>query len=201
MTHAGQADGVNTEHLSQTQLLTAFDLHVGTPEDVIRSLSRDTILRQVIDVAFQVHPIDPPHEQTLRSIEPSAGNVAPAPACDAADQRARHLSVSFQPRRADEQIFFPLPATALTRPSLMACRSGREIMPDTSNQPPLPKHPHNPELASDPPGLRDEHDGGLQEDEDDLSLPTDDDGDEWEDDGGLSDDPIEPDDDDEGTAI
>lgn len=78
MTHAGQADGVNTEHLSQTQLLTAFDLHVGTPEDVTRSLSRDTILRQATDVAFQVHPIDPPHEQTLRSIEPIAGNVAPA---------------------------------------------------------------------------------------------------------------------------
>ncbi|KLK94726.1 luciferase [Microvirga vignae] len=59
-------------------LITALDTHVGTPTDVIESLSKDTTLPRVTDVVFQVHSVDPPHDDILRSIELIAGEVAPA---------------------------------------------------------------------------------------------------------------------------
>lgn len=59
-------------------LISALDTHVGTPEDVIESLSRDTTLPRVTDLVFQVHSVDPPHEHILRSIELIASEVAPA---------------------------------------------------------------------------------------------------------------------------
>jgi putative FMN-dependent luciferase-like monooxygenase len=59
-------------------LLAALDTHVGTPQDVIESLSRDTTLSRVTDLVFQVHSVDPPHEYILRSIELIASEVAPA---------------------------------------------------------------------------------------------------------------------------
>ncbi|MBF9197307.1 putative FMN-dependent luciferase-like monooxygenase [Microvirga terrestris] len=59
-------------------LLTALDTHVGTPQDVIESLSRDTTLPRVTDLVFQVHSVDPPHEYILRSIELISSEVAPA---------------------------------------------------------------------------------------------------------------------------
>ncbi|MFL5027599.1 MAG: LLM class flavin-dependent oxidoreductase, partial [Microvirga sp.] len=59
-------------------IIAALDTHVGTPQDVIESLSRDTTLPRVTDLVFQVHSIDPPHEYILRSIELIASEVAPA---------------------------------------------------------------------------------------------------------------------------
>ena len=59
-------------------LIAAFDTHVGTPEDVLESLSRDTTLPRVTDLVFQVHSVDPPHDYILRSIELIASRVAPA---------------------------------------------------------------------------------------------------------------------------
>jgi len=59
-------------------ILAALDTHVGTPQDVIESLSRDTTLPRVTDLVFQVHSVDPPHEYILRSIELIANEVAPA---------------------------------------------------------------------------------------------------------------------------
>ncbi len=59
-------------------LIRAFDVHVGTPADVIASLLADTTLARVTDLAVQVHSIDPPHAQILRSIELVAREVAPA---------------------------------------------------------------------------------------------------------------------------
>jgi putative FMN-dependent luciferase-like monooxygenase len=61
-----------------TDIIAALDTHVGTPEDVIESLSRDTTLPRVTDLVFQVHSVDPPHEYILRSIELIANEVAPA---------------------------------------------------------------------------------------------------------------------------
>ncbi|MEZ0168460.1 putative FMN-dependent luciferase-like monooxygenase [Microvirga sp. TS319] len=61
-----------------TDLIAALDTHVGAPEDVIESLSRDTTLPRVTDLVFQVHSVDPPHEYILRSIELIAAEVAPA---------------------------------------------------------------------------------------------------------------------------
>ena len=59
-------------------LITAFDAHVGTPDDVIASLQTDDTLRRSTDLTVQVHSIDPPHPWILRSIELVAEIVAPA---------------------------------------------------------------------------------------------------------------------------
>ena len=53
-------------------------MHVGTPEDVIASLSADSTLARVTDLVCQVHSVDPPHAAILRSIELVATEVAPA---------------------------------------------------------------------------------------------------------------------------
>ncbi|SEG88293.1 putative FMN-dependent luciferase-like monooxygenase, KPN_01858 family [Nonomuraea solani] len=58
--------------------IAAFDVHVGTPEDVIESLRADPTLERVTDLVFQVHSVDPPHPLILRSIELLATEVAPA---------------------------------------------------------------------------------------------------------------------------
>jgi putative FMN-dependent luciferase-like monooxygenase len=59
-------------------LIRAFDVHVGTPEDVVASLRADATLARATDLAVQVHSIDPPHPWILRSIELVAREVAPA---------------------------------------------------------------------------------------------------------------------------
>lgn len=58
--------------------ITAFDVHLGTPQDVIESLLADPTLERATDVVFQVHSVDPPHPLVLRSIELLATEVAPA---------------------------------------------------------------------------------------------------------------------------
>lgn len=60
------------------EMITAFDSHVGTPDDVIASLRADRTLERITDLVFQVHSIDPPHPHILRSIELVAEKVAPA---------------------------------------------------------------------------------------------------------------------------
>jgi putative FMN-dependent luciferase-like monooxygenase len=60
------------------QTIAAFDIHVGAPDDVIASLSKDTALARTTDLVFQSHSIDPPHPLILRSIELVAEHVAPA---------------------------------------------------------------------------------------------------------------------------
>ena len=63
---------------SLDELIASYDTHVGTVDEVIESLSRDTVAAQATEVAFQVHSVDPPHELVLRSIELIAAEVAPA---------------------------------------------------------------------------------------------------------------------------
>ena len=63
---------------SLPELIAAFDVHVGTADDVIASLRADSTLDRVTDLVFQVHSIDPPHALILRSIELIAKTVAPA---------------------------------------------------------------------------------------------------------------------------
>jgi putative FMN-dependent luciferase-like monooxygenase len=60
------------------ELIAAYDVHVGSPDDVIASLRADSTLRRVTDLVCQVHSIDPPHDAILRSIELTATVVAPA---------------------------------------------------------------------------------------------------------------------------
>ncbi|WP_413740537.1 putative FMN-dependent luciferase-like monooxygenase [Sodalis sp. RH14] len=58
-------------------LIAAFDVHLGTPDRVLATLRQDTALARVTDLAFQVHSIDPPHADILRSLELIAQEVAP----------------------------------------------------------------------------------------------------------------------------
>jgi putative FMN-dependent luciferase-like monooxygenase len=70
---------------TMADLIKAFDVHVGTPDDVIASLCADTTLLRCTDLAVQVHSVDPPHPLILRSIELVAQAVTLAfgwqPAC------------------------------------------------------------------------------------------------------------------------
>lgn len=59
-------------------LIRRTDSYVGTPDEVAVALSRDTAAARSTDVSVQVHSIDPPHEDVLRSIELFATEVAPA---------------------------------------------------------------------------------------------------------------------------
>ena len=59
-------------------MITAFDTHVGTSDDVSASLRSDSTLERVTDLVFQAHSVDPPHPYILRSIELVAEKVAPA---------------------------------------------------------------------------------------------------------------------------
>ena len=72
------ASGHKVPSTKTEDLIRAFDVHVGTPEDVIASLKADTALERVTDIVFQVHSVDPPHEYILRSLELIASEVAPA---------------------------------------------------------------------------------------------------------------------------
>jgi putative FMN-dependent luciferase-like monooxygenase len=60
------------------ELAAYLDLHVGTPEQVLGTLLQDPILPRASDIVFQPHPVDPPHEVVLRSLELIATDVAPA---------------------------------------------------------------------------------------------------------------------------
>jgi putative FMN-dependent luciferase-like monooxygenase len=59
-------------------LIAAYDVHLGTSDEVIASLSADTALARTTDLTVQVHSVDPPHPFILRSIELTAEKVAPA---------------------------------------------------------------------------------------------------------------------------
>ena len=63
---------------SLDELIAAFDVHLGTPEEVIASLALDSTLDRVTDLVVQVHSVDPPHPFILRSMELMAREVAPA---------------------------------------------------------------------------------------------------------------------------
>ncbi|MVU83510.1 ABC transporter substrate-binding protein [Nocardia sp. ET3-3] len=53
------------------------DIYYGTPDEVAEQLAADTALRDSADFIVQVHPVDPGHAATLRSIELIATKVAP----------------------------------------------------------------------------------------------------------------------------
>lgn len=72
------ASGFKITSMRTADLIRAFDVHVGTPDDVIQSLSADTALARTTDLVFQVHSVDPPHDYILRSLELIAREVAPA---------------------------------------------------------------------------------------------------------------------------
>jgi putative FMN-dependent luciferase-like monooxygenase len=62
----------------EAELAAYFDLHVGTADEVLATLQDDPILPHASDIVFQTHPVDPPHEVVLRSLELVATRVAPS---------------------------------------------------------------------------------------------------------------------------
>lgn len=54
-----------------------LDAHFGDAPAVLASLRADSTLQRVTDITFQVHSIDPPHADILRSIELIADHIAP----------------------------------------------------------------------------------------------------------------------------
>ncbi len=69
--------GTNPAEASLEELLAATDAHAGTPEDVRATLAADTALARATHLSFQVHSMDPPHQDVLRSIDLIATDVAP----------------------------------------------------------------------------------------------------------------------------
>lgn len=57
------------------ELIYLTDTHLGTPEEVAESLSKDATLAHADEVSMQVHSVDAPHEYVLRSIELFASDV------------------------------------------------------------------------------------------------------------------------------
>jgi putative FMN-dependent luciferase-like monooxygenase len=55
-----------------------IDANAGTPGEVIEMLAADPILAEATDLIVQVHPVDPPGDDVLESIELIATEVAPA---------------------------------------------------------------------------------------------------------------------------
>ena len=76
--YAAIGRAVLVEGMSVHDQITAMDIHIGTPDDVIASLLADTVLARATDLTVQSHSIDPPHPCILRSIELVADVVAPA---------------------------------------------------------------------------------------------------------------------------
>ena len=55
-----------------------IDVNAGTPADVTDMLAADPILTEASDLIVQVHPVDPPADDVLESIDLIATEVAPA---------------------------------------------------------------------------------------------------------------------------
>lgn len=55
-----------------------IDFNAGTPAEVVEMLAADPILAEATDLIVQVHPVDPPGDDVLESIELIATEVAPA---------------------------------------------------------------------------------------------------------------------------
>jgi putative FMN-dependent luciferase-like monooxygenase len=73
----GRREGVATE-MTVEELLVRSDVHIGSPAEVAASIRADRLLPLATDLMVQVHPVDPPHEKTLRSLKLMATEVAPA---------------------------------------------------------------------------------------------------------------------------
>ncbi|CAI0845101.1 putative FMN-dependent luciferase-like monooxygenase [Serratia grimesii] len=94
-----RASGHRPSDESLDGLIRAFDVHLGSPDQVIASLQKDSALARVTDLAFQVHSIDPPHAHILRSIELIARHVAP----ELGWQRRTPITVSYE-HHAEEKV-------------------------------------------------------------------------------------------------
>lgn len=70
-------------------LIAATDTFVGSPQQVAEALAADATLAHATEVSAQVHSVDAPHAQVLRSLELLATRVAPALGWNDADAQRR----------------------------------------------------------------------------------------------------------------
>jgi putative FMN-dependent luciferase-like monooxygenase len=77
---ARQGVGRHVDWLRRNELPVpdVIDVNAGSPAEVVDMLAADPILAEATDVIVQVHPVDPPAEYALESIELIATEVAPA---------------------------------------------------------------------------------------------------------------------------
>ncbi len=54
-----------------------FDAHIGDPQDVLHSLLKDSTLARVTDISFQVHSVEPEHQDVLRSLALLSQHIVP----------------------------------------------------------------------------------------------------------------------------
>lgn len=73
----GRREGLSTD-MTNEELLKRGDIHIGTPAEVAASLRGDPLMACATDLMIQVHPVDPSHENTLRSLRLFMKEVAPA---------------------------------------------------------------------------------------------------------------------------
>lgn len=73
-----QLHGVAPGSLSIDELLERSETHLGTPQEVIESLSADVVAAGATEVSIQVHSVDPEAHVAARSLELFAREVAPA---------------------------------------------------------------------------------------------------------------------------
>jgi len=72
-----ERSGKKLDLSSPESIAATSDTFVGDPDDISRLLAADETLREVDEVAVQVHSVDPPHEHIMRSLELVATEVAP----------------------------------------------------------------------------------------------------------------------------
>lgn len=70
--------GRDAATLTPAELVAVTDSHVGEPEVVRAGLAADSAVARATHLSFQVHSIDPPHADVLRSVELLAREVGPA---------------------------------------------------------------------------------------------------------------------------
>lgn len=73
-----QLHGVTPGSLSIDELLERSETHLGTPAEVVESLSADVVAAGATEVSIQVHSVDPQAHIADRSLELFAREVAPA---------------------------------------------------------------------------------------------------------------------------
>ncbi|WP_203566596.1 putative FMN-dependent luciferase-like monooxygenase [Aestuariimicrobium ganziense] len=69
-------------------LIRATDTFVGSPQEVAEALAADATLAHATELSAQVHSVDPPHREVLRSLELLASQVAPALGVEVATARS-----------------------------------------------------------------------------------------------------------------
>ena len=72
-----RAAGYRVNGDTVTDYIQQFDAHIGDAKTVLDSLGKDSVLARATDISFQVHSVEPSHQDTLRSIELIAGRIAP----------------------------------------------------------------------------------------------------------------------------